>query len=363
MAGAAIGRARGGRARAFTTTTLNKAGWLAAGISGVLIVSFIGPSQPVWWMIATYACFIYFGLRNLHFTGMVVLLIGMLMNLTPMIANLAVPVSEQALVSVGEVDADGSPLISGTRESTATATSFTFFGDVVPVPILNVVVSLGDLVIAVALADIAMHTMLREKNRRKDDDAVSFEDSPKAAAEIDLREAPPAAPEPKVKRNGPAHAASRRPRMKPLTIHVPAHAAPSKTADTPVSAPTAATTAGEYAPEHATPTVDSPKSAEAQEAEIILPPPSESVIVLNDQSAPLGYVTTADHVKSTAADNRPIIDLTNSPTEEQLMEFLRRRAAADQAIIEQAEGPAEVQRHPTRRRSRRSSRSNQKVDA
>ena len=362
LVGAAIGRARGGRLRAFTTTTLNKAGWLAAGISGVLIVTLIGPSQPVWWMLAAYGCFAYFGIRNLHFTGMIVLLIGLLMNITPMIANQAVPVSELALISVGEVDESGNPLIEGTRESTATATSFTFFGDVVPVPIFNVVVSLGDLVIAVALADIAMHTMLRAKTRKKDENAFSYKEGAAETDDIDLREvaAMPPAPTPTVKRNGPAHAAGRRPRMRPLTsIHVPAHAAPTNppAAEAPSSMPPT----GIYEPEHAT--APAKESSEANQPDIVLPSADEDVIVLNDKAEPAGYLTTTAHLNTTEVDNRPIIDLTTSPTEEQLIEFLRRRTEADRVLVERGGSIEDAPVHRPQRQGRRNRRSNQKVDA
>ena len=377
LVGAAIGRTRGGRARALTTTPLNKAGWLAAGISGVLIVTLIGPSQPILWMLVTYASFAYFALRNLQLTGMVVLLIGMLMNLVPMLANFAVPVSEQALISVGEVANDGSPIIDGIRESTAT-TSLNFFGDVIPVPIFGVVVSLGDLVIAVALADIAMNILLREKARREDENAFSYKErSDDDTADIDLREPAkmPTAPTPTVKRNGPAHSAGRRPRMRPLTsISVPAHAAPSTQASgeeadqalEPAPAKKAMPATAIYAPEHAasaTPEPPPPTPAAKPVKNIVLPPEEEPVIVLNDQAKPHGYLTTTAHLNTTKVDNRPIIDLTNSPTEEQLMEFMRRRAEADRALLERGESSTGGQPHRPQRQGRRTKRSNHKVDA
>ena len=358
ITGAVIGRARGGRFNAFKTTQISAAGWLAAGLSIILIVTFIGPSQPIWWMFAAYVAFSVFGLRNLHFAGMVVLLIGMLMNLAPMIANGAVPVSERALVSIGEVNQAGEPLIEGARESTETATSFGIFGDVVPVPIFNVVVSLGDLVIAVALADIAMNILMRARPSARDEDAFTFTEGSDDTAEINLRDTPLSVPDattsspkaPTIRRHRPAHASGRTSVLRNMqTIHVPAHAAlGSSTPDEPERSSNDDAADRPVAPEVAT------------------PPGNDTIIVLNDQTQPEGYVTTSQSMQSNggaaAVDNRPIIDLTSSPTDAQIREFLRRRSEADDSwLAKQREdaGHAQARRRPARGRRR----SNPKVSA
>ena len=343
LIGATIGRARGGRFRALASVQLHRAGFLAAGLAAVLIVSVIGPSRPIIWMLGAYVFFAIFGLRNLHLTGMVVLLIGLLMNLAPMVANGAVPVSEQALISVGAVDESGQAQLDPIRESDQTATSFTIFGDIVPVPIFNVVVSLGDLVIAVALADIAMNVLLRSRPRRPDEAAFSYADDREETTEIDLTRAEvPAVSStaPSGKKGKPAHSSRRRARRPIHAIHVPAHAAL-----------------------HAKPSLD--EGAEKLDAAPTwdAPPPpvqevlaKESVLVLNDHAQPEGYV-----VESPAVDLRPIIDLTTSPSDEQLLEFLRRRAEADtQAAGGEAIRLDETPR-PARRRGRR--RQSHSVDA
>lgn len=347
--GAAIGRARGGRLRAFTKTKIYAAGGLATGISVALIISLIGPSQPVLWVLLAYGAFTYFGLRNLHFTGMVVLLIGIVMNLTPLIANGAIPVSERALVSVGDIDEAGEPIISGARESTATAGSFGFFGDVVPVPALGTVVSLGDLVIAVALADIAMHIMLREKRRRNDDEAYSYTPISETSTEIDLRDGAtlPTAPKPTVKRHRPAHAANRRPRLKGLhSMHVPSHAAAANPKGTDRHKSLSAATATR------------PDSTTSIETDA-----DATIIVLNDDANPLGYVATPGNEASTKVDTRPIIDLTSSPTDDQLAEFLRRRCEADKSWLARREESDNAHGSSKRRTSRGRGRSNQMADA
>lgn len=353
ITGAAIGRARGGRLSAFSSIRLNAAGGLAVGISLVLIVTLIGPSQPLWWMLGAYVAFAYFGVRNLQLTGMVVLLIGMLMNLAPLIANFAVPVSERALISVGEVDEAGDPVIETIRESTDTAGSLVFLGDVVPLPIFAAVISLGDLVIAVALADIAANVMLRSKPRREDYDAFSYTDSDderSAPLEAELSRDLPPAPLPAVSSRQPAHASSRRrPRLKALhAIQVPAHATSGKR--------TTDDATGE--PQHAAPAPPAPTVAP--------PAGDDTVIVLNDDAVPQGYSTKAGDLPFSGVDNRPIIDLTSSPSEEQLLEFLRRRSEADRALATRAHEAHQghgAHGYSPRRRSRRLTRTNPTVDA
>lgn len=350
LIGAAIGRARGGRLSAFTTTKIHSPGWLATGISVVLIISLMDPSLPLLWTLVAHGAFAYFGLRNLHFTGMIVLLIGLLMNLTPLIANGAVPVSERALVSVGSVNEAGEPIIDGVRESSTTAGSFGFFGDVVPVPVLGSVVSLGDLVVAVALADIVMHLMLREKPRRRDDEAFTYAAITDDEVVIDLRDTPalPAAPTPTVKRNRPAHAANRRPRFRTLqSMHVPAHAAAANPllSDTDKSIKT------------------KPSSFRPNHSQVAAPKGDDAVIVLTNEADPQGYETSADDIATTKVDSRPIIDLTSSPTDEQLLEFLRRRCEADASHAQRNDASRTAHGTSKRSASRGRGRSNHMSDA
>lgn len=336
LTGAAIGRARGGRFGAFRKIQLNGPGWLAAGIAATLVVSVIGPSQPAIWTLGAYVFFAVFGLRNLQFAGMVVLLIGLTMNFTAVLANGAVPVSPRALSSVGEVTALGEPIIDGVRESNEIATSFALFGDIVPVPLFNVVVSLGDLIIAVALVDIAMNIALRSRRLEPDDDAYTYTLEPDPTQEIDLRAAEPAPVHesdanriPRARRGRPAHAATRRARVRSLhTIYVPAHAA----TETKPKADRI---------DLSTPTVD----LRSEPAESLV----EQVIVLNDASQPAGYAAPQ---ATGSIDQRPIIDLTVSPTDEQLQEFLRRRAQADRELAS-SQSVTNARPHRPNARSRR----------
>jgi len=242
------------------------------------------------------------------------------MNVAPALANGAVPVSELALVSVGDVDDTGAPNIDGVRESSDTASSLSTLGDVVPVPLVNMVVSLGDLVMLIALADIATNLMLRARTRERDASeeldavGVTFADERRRTSDSGPTRIAILSPLNRAFANRPAHAAHRRPRLRPAasSTHAPAHA-------TEPAEPVIVLDGSEAYIEQPQP----PTGPQADDLEIavILPPePANSkTIDLTDNR-----------------DRRPIIDLTTSPTDEQLCEFLRRRDAADKQLGELA---------------------------
>ena len=331
----------------------------------MLVLNLIGPAFPVLWAIIGTVAFLWFGLRNLHITGMVILMIGLLLNLVPVLANGAMPVSDLALVSVGDVNDSGAANIDGLRESTNTATAFGAFGDVVPVPIFNTVVSIGDVVALVALADIAANLFLKARRREElDDTGVSFVGDTAKTAEAEKDR--PEIVSPLATGNRPAHAAHRRPRKKTApSTHVPAHAKESSldllSPDTVIVLDGADGYVEQPPPPHKPAHVlktqidDAPAFEETVEAtleetppvpktEIILP--EDQKIDLTDepqqrnvqaqqrqgeaQKPQLGNVATpGESPDNDTVDRRPIIDLTVSPTDDQLQEFLRRRAQAD----------------------------------
>ena len=324
--GCLIGRLRGGRWRGVSETRLHAKGALVFAITTVLVLNLIGPAFPIGWLLVGYACFFAFGVSNLQITGMIVLLIGLFMNLAPALANGAVPVSELALQSVGETNTAGFATIDGVRESSNTATSLSSLGDVVPVPLFNVVISLGDLVMLMAVADIAANLMLRARTRTPDDGGVSFKtaldtDSPPAPHRV-----PILSPLSRSFTSRPAHAAHRRPRLRAAKhpAHAPAHAA---IPDAPSELNVTSRNEND-APQETVIVLD-----EAQ-AYIEQPPPPTAPHVDEAEISIISTPSTSrpKDINLGNTDQRPIIDLTNSPSDEQLSEFLRRRASADKQL-------------------------------
>lgn len=316
VVGCLVGRLRGGRLSGISETRLHAKGALVFGLTTVLVLTLIGPAFAIGWLLVGYGCFFIFGLKNLQITGMIVLLIGLLMNVAPALANGAVPVSELALVSVDDVDENGAPNIDGVRESSDTASSLSALGDVVPVPLVNVVVSLGDLVMLVALADIAANLMLRARTRELapseelEELGITFSDDARRSPNPAPSRIPVLSPLSRAFTSRPAHAAHRRTRLR--------HRGHSS-----------------HAPEHATEPPEPVIVLDGSDAYIEQPPPpagppvDELEIAVIPTHEPVDPSTIDLTEKS---DRRPIIDLTTSPTDEQLCEFLRRRQAADEQL-------------------------------
>jgi len=301
----------------------------------MLVLRLIGPAFPIVWALIGAGSFILFGLKNLQITGMIIMMIGVVMNIAPVAANGSMPVSELALQSVGQVDDEGNADISGLRESSSTAGRLAAFGDVVPVPVVNSVVSLGDLVMLIALADITSNLWLRTRRRELDDAGVTFANATDDDTAVKPKRVEVVSP--LNLGNRPAHAAHRRPRRKAApSTHVPAHAMQPLDTDTnaPAESP-AEPGSSDYSPAHA-----SADSAQLEPAGIDLTDQasSEPADLSAPELAPESYPTVID--LTDPADRRPIIDLTISPTDAQLCEFLRRRERADAKIDERpAPGP------------------------
>ena len=343
VVGYGIGRARGGSWSSVLAARLKGQGFLVAGVAATLVLNVLTPSFPLFWLIIAFVGFIGFTIANLTMTGAIVLLFGLLLNVAAVLANGAVPVSEVALQSVDAVDDAGAAAIDGPRESTATATRLSFLGDVIPVPVVDKVVSIGDLIALVAVADILVNLMLRSRRRELDDAGVTFaatadDERPDTDADtdidartetdadddlvIDLRE----------DGSGPAHAAPGGIRLTPPLPRVrrPAHAP-----------------------------ADSARHLGADAGRPIPPPsPSTPALFASEPPPPAGE----PEPELDLTDRRPIIDLTVSPTDDQLAEFLRRRAEADRRMAEaatEATGPT-APRHSRRSLRRRLQRSNAK---
>lgn len=339
--GCLIGRLRGGRWVGVSETRLHAKGALVFGITTVLVLNLIGPAFPIGWLLIGYACFIAFGFKNLQITGMIVLLIGLLMNLAPALANGAVPVSELALQSVGDTNTAGFAEIDGVRESSDTATALSSLGDVVPVPIFNVVVSLGDLVMLVAIADIAANLMLRHRTREPDAAGVSFATDLDGEPASNPARVPILSPLSLGFTNRPAHAAHRRPRLKAAkhSAHAPEHAAEMAAPLTTVPDDSALNTIEQdtvLSNEDVSDDVvgdDVVIVLDESEAYIEQPPPPTAPAKDDVEITIVSTPSTARPANAdVAVDRRPIIDLTTSPSDDQLCEFLRRRKAADQQL-------------------------------
>jgi hypothetical protein len=117
------------------------------------------------------ACLFAFALRNVRLVGMSVMAIGILGNLLATFLNDGLPVGRHALVAAGlasPADVDRVEL-SGARRLEEPTHRLRFLGDIVPLPETGQVLSFGDLVILVGLADITANLTLRRRRATADE--------------------------------------------------------------------------------------------------------------------------------------------------------------------------------------------------
>src|SRR5690606_37241575 len=108
-----------------------------------------------------------FALRNVRTAGMSVLAIGVLANLVPTFVNNGLPVRPEALVVAGIVEPDELDRVEqrGARRLEEPTQQLRFLGDVIPLPETSQVLSFGDLIVLVGLADVTAN-LTRMRRRR-----------------------------------------------------------------------------------------------------------------------------------------------------------------------------------------------------
>jgi hypothetical protein len=167
IAGLVIGLAAGGRIRNLGSQRFRW--WLLLPLGAVL------QTVPELWevpaalamVLASYAALAAFAMANLHLVGMSVVMVGLALNVAPIVANGGMPVRAEAIVAAGISEPhDVEHLRFGAKRHLERPDDrLTFLGDVIPVPPLREVLSFGDLVLAFGVADV-LARMLRPLHRR-----------------------------------------------------------------------------------------------------------------------------------------------------------------------------------------------------
>jgi uncharacterized protein DUF5317 len=201
MAGLTVGAARRGRLRAIALTRIRHPEFLAVAIVGSLFVevSGAGPSGTI--ALVGLIAGLAFAVVNLHLTGMAIVAVGITANLVPVALNGAMPVRPEALVEAEMITIDELDRVTldGARELETDSTLLGILGDTYPVRPTGQVVSLGDLIMMVGLADVIANLMLQRRRHRLppgalatltsqgwiDDDSIDLDAN---VSQIDLRE-------------------------------------------------------------------------------------------------------------------------------------------------------------------------------
>ena len=165
MVGLGIGLALRPRPTRFARPRLRMLGLLAAGVVGQLVAGRFEGDLAVVLAVASFAGLIAFSIANLHLTGMGVMTIGLGVNLFAIMLNGGMPVSARALVAADVVPAADVHQIElrGARHLERSSDSIKVLGDIIPMG--RQVISFGDLIIAVATADVIAHLVRRQRRR------------------------------------------------------------------------------------------------------------------------------------------------------------------------------------------------------
>jgi hypothetical protein len=137
---------------------------LAVGSLLFMVSALLDGSPATLCRAVSLAVLIAVAMANRHLTGMVVIGLGLLLNLVGLAVNAGVAVRANALVEAGVVEPGGADTaeLTGPRHLETSADALGVLGEVLPIPVVPLVVSFGDLIVAFGAADA-----VRELSRRR----------------------------------------------------------------------------------------------------------------------------------------------------------------------------------------------------
>ena len=124
-------------------------------------------------LLGSYACLLAFALANIRLVGMGLVAVGIALNTMPIAVNRGMPVDRDAIVAARITTAAKVKTLHLDRKHHLERKSDTLMvlADIIPVRPVHEVVSFGDVVLAVGVADVIYH-LLRPRLRhaiREDD--------------------------------------------------------------------------------------------------------------------------------------------------------------------------------------------------
>ena len=169
VVGVAVGLATGGKVRNLGERSFKHAWLLVIGVALQVVTEvFHLPKSPDYALVlVSYAALAAFALSNLRLAGMGVVAIGLALNIVPIAVNRGMPVRASAIVEakVARRDQIATLDFGGKRHLEGPHDRFTVLGDILPDWVFREVLSFGDLVMAVGIADVFVH-LLRAPRRR-----------------------------------------------------------------------------------------------------------------------------------------------------------------------------------------------------
>src|SRR5262245_48048301 len=191
--GLVIGRVLGGRVHFIADKHVRWPLLLFLGLALQVIVELDGVPIPFALLILSYVYLIIFCLANLRLVGMGLICIGIALNALAIALNHGMPVREEAIRAAGFSGQQRELTIHEVKHRLETPdTKLAFLGDIIPVRPMHTVVSFGDLILSVGIADLIANLMRAPRRRSQADEESGEQDE---TIEADL-EPVPLEPEP-----------------------------------------------------------------------------------------------------------------------------------------------------------------------
>lgn len=162
---------RGGSLDNLATTELR---WLPLLFGALVVQAAVDLSDPAWLgdtgglvvLLATNLVVVAFLALNRHLPGMQLAALGLFLNVLVIASNGAMPVSESAAATVGLADELQDPGVK--HEVLDSDTKLGFLGDIIPIPVLNKLISVGDVVLAVGIGLLSYKRTLGEPSEARE---------------------------------------------------------------------------------------------------------------------------------------------------------------------------------------------------
>jgi len=169
LVGSAFGALRGGHLANLRRVRVHVPMLALVAIGSGVALDHSAVSLPRLVALAGIAAGLALSWRNIHLAGMMIVGIGITLNLLPVVLNGAVPVRGDALVEAQIIRPSESPttMLSGSRKLVDGSTLLADLGDTIPLRVTNQVLSYGDLILLVGLADVIANGMRRPHGCRR----------------------------------------------------------------------------------------------------------------------------------------------------------------------------------------------------
>lgn len=165
--GLVLGIVLGGRPRHLAKKSFRWWLLLPLGVALQLVVEADGVPAPDALLVVSYVYLLVFCVANLRHAGMGVILIGILLNAIVITVNGGMPVREKAVRQAGIADPGEVITIDEVKHHLEDGDRLMVLGDIIPVKPLRQVLSFGDLVLSVGVADLLVHLLLPAGGRRR----------------------------------------------------------------------------------------------------------------------------------------------------------------------------------------------------